>query len=338
MNGIRGQAALARLIAWDAVTSLGESAAETVLLLRAGVSNVERSRFVDATGERVMLCRAPSVPPELAAHERMEALARQAFEGLCARLRDTVRSSARVLLSLPQHCAGEDAKQRMTHALESLLPGVEIETFALGRAGGAPALSRALRLIEEGQLVIWGGVDSFYDWARLDALERSNRLLSATNIDGVRPGEAAAFIALAPARGESEVGVYGIGAAREPVPVGSEDISKALGLTRALDGALAPLRAAGSRSNLWLLDNSHEDYATHELQNLIPRLADVLGTENEFSMPLKELGDAGAAAMPLLAVIAAEAWRLGIARDDIAVVTGCSDDGARGALLLGATH
>jgi hypothetical protein len=84
------------------------------------------------------------------------------------------------------------------------------------------------------------------------------------------------------------------------------------------------------------LDNSHEAYATQELQNVIARFGDVLGLKSELQMPLQELGDVGAAAMPLLAALGAEAWRLGYASDDTAVITGCSDDGARGALLFGA--
>ncbi len=51
--------------AWEAVTSLGESAAETALLLRAGLCNVAPSRFIDAKGQRVMFCSAPAIAPDL---------------------------------------------------------------------------------------------------------------------------------------------------------------------------------------------------------------------------------------------------------------------------------
>jgi hypothetical protein len=130
--------------------------------------------------------------------------------------------------------------------------------------------------------------------------------------------------------------VLGIGTGREARPIGSAEPFQSLGLSAALEIAVAPLRAATRRTNFWLLDNSHEAYATKELQNIIARFGDILGTRSDMQRPLQPLGDAGAAAMPLLAVLAAEAWRLGYANDDVAVVTGCSDDGARGALLLGA--
>ncbi|SAK77914.1 3-oxoacyl-(acyl carrier protein) synthase [Caballeronia temeraria] len=345
MSTLRDQTALARCVAWDAVTSLGESAAETLLLLRAGLCNVTQSRFVDAAGERVMFCRAPSVPPDVAGIGRIEALGRQALDGLCARLRDTGRDigdatrgrrPALLMLCLSAHYEGDDVIRRLRECFGAVFPDIDIEVFPFGRAAGSPALAHAVRRIGEGRLVIWGGVDSLHDWRVLEALERSQRLLTSENVDGVRPGEAAAFIVLEAARAPVDIGVYGIGAAREPHPVGSEETSKAAGLNGALDRALTPLRAAGGRSNAWLLDVSHEDYAAQELQNVIPRLADVLGPRAGLKMPLKELGDPGAAAMPLLAVLAAEAWRLHIADDDTAVITGCSDDGARGAVLLGA--
>jgi len=60
----------------------------------------------------------------------------------------------------------------------------------------------------------------------------------------------------------------------------------------------------------------------------------VLGADSELRTPLKELGDVGAAAMPLLAVLALQGWRQGVARDRCALVTGSSDGGLRGALLL----
>ncbi|WP_250475598.1 hypothetical protein [Caballeronia sp. GAFFF1] len=347
MSTLSAQAALARCVAWDAVTSLGESAAETLLLLRAGLCNVTESRFVDAAGKRVMLCRAPTVPPEIAGVERIEMLGHDALDGLCMRLRDAGRDvrdaikgrrPALLCLCLSAHFAGDEVIRRLRECFGAVFSGIELEVFPFGRAAGAPALARAVQRLDEGRLVIWGGVDSLHDWRVLDALERSHRLLTDDNIDGVRPGEAAAFVALEAARGRTDVGVYGIGAGREPYPVGTEATSRAAGLNGALDRALRALRAAGERSNAWLLDASHEDYATHELQNVIPRLADVLGLRAGLNMPLKELGDPGAAAMPLLAVLAAEGWRLGIAEDDTAVLTGCSDDGARGAVLLGATE
>src|SRR5207302_10348904 len=117
-------------------------------------------------------------------------------------------------------------------ALRARLPATwqraDISAFPFGRAAGALALQRASALLGNGTLVICGGLDSQHDWAVLDALQRADRLLGPENVDGVRPGEAAAFIVLDRATpDEAALNVLALGLAREPHPVGSETQSMA---------------------------------------------------------------------------------------------------------------
>lgn len=342
---------LAGLLAGEAITSLGESAAETALLLRAGVANVQASDFVDAKGRRVEACLVPALPPDLPGPARLVALAAHALLALHARLPAGTGEpgAAAILLCLPERLGERDPQGRpalngagrdFVDALRQRLPAAwraaRIESFPFGGAAGAPAMQLAAQLAGAGTgCVLWGGVDTCADWDVLEALEGEGRLLAADNVDAVRPGEAAAFVALAPA-GEGEAALLALGAGQEPQPVGSDGPCLSEGLSQALDMAVAPLRAAGRRCRCWALDATHEDYATHEVQNLVARFGDVLGVDSELGMPLKELGDAGAAAMPLLAVLTLQAWRHGVARDDCAVVTGSSRRSLRGALLLAA--
>lgn len=344
MTAYRGITPLAGLVAWEAVTALGESAVETALLLRAGVTNVSLSHFIDAKGERVMLCHSPALPPTLSGPQRLVALGAHALLKLLPQL-PAGTAPLTVLLALPERFAivengfdltpdGQAVRDGLRRALPVELAHVDIECFPFGRAAGALALRRALDLLSRGTHVVWGGVDSQHDWEVLQALEQADRLLTADNVDGIRPGEAAAFVALVPAGDSHLVNLLSVGLAREPHPVGSEQQSQATGLCSALDNAVEPLRHAIVRCNYWLLDNTHEVYATQALQNVITRFGDVLGLETELHMPLKELGDAGAATMPLLAALAAQSWRTGHACDQTAIITGCSERGARGAMLL----
>ena len=342
---------LACLSHWEAITSVGESAAETALLLRAGLNNVAPSMFIDANGARVLACAAPALQSDLRAADRLVALASHTLANLCralapAPLPGRHRFTPIMLMALPERFAAgassaelNDDGHRFIEALHKALPselaGADLEVFPFGRAAGALALGRALQCVGTDRLVIWGGVDTSHDWAVLQALEAADRLVTLENIDGVRPGEGAAFAVVTPAA-DGDVGVLALGLGREPFPVGGVKPSFALGLTQALETAVAPLRATRQRTNEWWLDLTHEAYATEALQNVIARFGDVLGLKTDLQMPLKELGDVGAAAMPLLAVLSAEAWRLGHAIDRTAVVTGCSDNGARGALLMGA--
>ena len=340
---------LAGLLDAEAVTSLGETAAETALLLRAGIGNVQAGDFVDGTGHRVMLCASPALPPDLPGPDRMLALAGHCLSVLHERAGAQAVSRREgqapvILLGLPERFAeGElalllnEAGRRFVQALRERLPrawgDATIESFPYGRAAGALAMRRAVQCVGGDREVLWGGVDTLVDWDVIQSLERDDRLVTAENVDGIRPGEAAAFVSLGPAS-RGDLALLGLGLGREPCPVGSETPCMSEGLSLALDSAVEPLRAAQARCHLWWLDTSHESYATQEVQRMVARFGDVLGTDSEFQMPLKELGDVGAAALPLLAALAREWWKQGVARDDIAVLTGCSDAGGRGALLL----
>lgn len=334
---------LARLVAWEAVTPVGESAAETALLLRAGVRNVSASHFVDGQGERIVTCRCPVLPPTLSGNPRLVALAALALQRLARKV--TPAAPLTLLLALPERMAMADTGLDLTDEgnafvadLRQQLPdgwsGTAVECFPFGRAGGALALRRAVSLLADGGLVIWGGVDSQHDWPVLHALEQADRLLTLENLDGLRPGEGAAFVALGTSDAEAEIAVLGLGLAREPHPVGADEPSVAAGMRSALDAAVAPLRRANQRSHAWWLDSTSESYATQELQNVITHMADVWGQRTELHMPMKELGDAGAAAMPLMAALCAEGWRTGHTLEPSAVLACASDRGARGAVLL----
>ena len=336
----------------EAITSLGESASETALLLRAGVGNVRPSDFIDAKGERVLLCTSPALPPDLPGAERLLALAVHALARLHQRMVAAEETGRRartpvILVCLPERLAasGSSGKAELARAglafVEGLrrgLPpewrGARIETFPFGGAAGAFALQRALQLVTSGEAVLWGGVDTCADWEVLEALEREGRLMSADNVDALRPGEAAAFVAL-DGKERGDAAVLAIGSGQEPHPPGAERPCLSDGFSQALDAAATVLRTAERRCAAWMMDTSHESYATHEVQNLLARFGHVLGADAELQMPLKELGHVGAAAMPLLVVLAMQAWAHGVARDDCAIITCSSDRGLRGAVLVG---
>lgn len=344
---------LAQLLHWEAVTSLGESAAETALLLRAGIGNVAPSQLIDAAGERVMLCAAPALPMTMPPTERMLTLAEHAiarlWQGMTLHESSEDQSSAvpaTLLVALPERFAQNDRSFELTAAgqafiaalrerLPAALAAADIEAFPFGRAAGALAMRRALDLVSRDRVVIWGGVDTLVDWSVIEALERQDRLLTLENVDGIRPGEGAAFVALGPPRaGPGGVSLLGLGLGREPHPVGADEPCLSDGWSQALASAVGPLRAASARCGSWWLDTLHETYATQEVQNIIGRFGDVIAPQTDMQTPLKELGDVGSAALPLLAALSAQAWQFGLAADHTAVLAAASDRGARGALLL----
>nr|WP_297382670.1 hypothetical protein [uncultured Roseateles sp.] len=334
----------------EAVSCLGETLSETALLLRAGVSGIGLTDFVDGQGRRVMGCASPALPPDLPARERLLALAVHALIGVSRRRAAQAHPRPErppiLLLGLPArfalepqsyelNVAGRDFVQRLSAALPPPFAGADIEAFPFGRAAGAIAMARALQLAESRREVIWGGVDSLLHWPTLEALQQRERLLTMENVDGVRPGEAAAF-AMVTHEGREDGWVAGLGLGREAHPVGSDGPCRSDGFAQALEAAVAPLRATGRRCALWALDASHERHATREVQNVIARFGDVLDPGTDLRLPLKELGDVGAAALPLMAALVLQDWAHGVARDEFAVLAAGADDGARGALLLAA--
>jgi 3-oxoacyl-[acyl-carrier-protein] synthase I len=333
----------AAFVDWQAVTSLGESVEETAVLLRAGSCNLEDTRFVDVQGRSIRMCVAPAIDPALSGVQRFLSLAGLALERLASRRSDEA-AVAHLVLVLPRDLADADARssvesiRTLVSTLQSQLPqpfwGAAITALPYGSAGGALAMQRALELVRHGEAVLWGGIDSWHHWDRLEPLLSADRLITDDNVDGIRPGEAAAFVLMRAAQPGDAIACTGLGLGREPHPRGLTGACHSDGLTRALEAALAPLRAAGRGCAQWYLDTSHEAHSTHELQNVIARFGSFIGARAEMHTPLKELGDVGAASMPLLAALAAQAWRDELTNDNDSVITGCSDDGARGALLL----
>ena len=90
---------LATFVTWEAVTTLGQSAMETALLLRAGLSNVALSEFIDGDGERIRMCGAPALPSHLRATQRIVALAELALARLAESTAITTRSVLVLALS-----------------------------------------------------------------------------------------------------------------------------------------------------------------------------------------------------------------------------------------------
>ncbi len=333
--------------AWEAVTSLGECAAETALLWEAGAVNLAPSRFVGDDGARIAMCSSPALTPALLGTDRLLELAGLALERLVRVPEAGLRQGMTLLLCLPEHLAGGSNTfalsaegQALVHALAQR-PSLaslqfKIEPFPFGRAAGALSLQRATELVAAGQSVLWGGVDSQHDWQLLKGLAADDRLLTQENVDGIRPGEAAAFAVLQQTRGSTTCPVVmGIGLGRQAAPSETQPASRAEGLARAVRAATSLLRDQHRRCGHWLFDTTHEVVATQHLQHVLTACADIVGLRTSLHAPLKTLGDAGAASLSLFAVLAAEAWKNGSADDDTALLAACSGSGACGAILLG---
>ncbi len=96
---------LAGLVAWEAITSPAKARPRTALLPRAGIVNVSLSHFIDATGERVMLCHSPALPATLSGADRLVAPAAHALLRLLPQLPPGSGALLTILLALPERLA-----------------------------------------------------------------------------------------------------------------------------------------------------------------------------------------------------------------------------------------
>jgi 3-oxoacyl-[acyl-carrier-protein] synthase I len=338
-------------VAWGAVSALGPSARHTGLYLRAGRNDFSRSPFVDPNGEPIVLSCASTLDKDLVGPARLVALAAGAIEQALAPLAAALSGQRlRACLALPSHYAAGargalnvEGQEFVARLLEcgALPQPLECRSLPLGSAAGAPAIALAAQLLHarEADAVIVCGADSDYDARVLERLLEQDRLLTADNIDGLRPGEAAACLVLvtpyhplARARGVASVIAQGQG--REPHLPGAEQPTMARGFTEALALALAPLRERKRRCAQWYTDITHEEYRVREFQILLARFGDTLAVGTELETPARELGVVGAATLPLYAALVAESWYRDYGTDDHAVCMAASEDGLRGALLL----
>src|SRR3569833_2400769 len=114
----------------------------------------------------------------------------------------------------------------------------------------------------------------------------------------------------------------------------SRKASKAVGITNAMNAASALLRSSFVQSRYWLIDLTHEMYGIKEFQTVIARFGDIMGTNSVIDTPLREIGNMGAATLPLFAALACESWAQGYAPDRVCVASAGSDNGLRGVLVL----
>jgi 3-oxoacyl-[acyl-carrier-protein] synthase I len=338
-----------QIATWGIVTALGDNALHTGLFLRAGKNQVRKSVFIDKWGERITLSFLSTLPWNLAGFDRLARLGGDALKEALLPLGELPHGIvARLALALPEAKGDADSRKAkmlsdwFARSASNYLPVSRISVFPAGHAAGAEALAEAHRWITSGKehIVIVAGIDSYYDWHELEALEAADRIITEDNLDGMIPGEAAATLVLVSDRLAPLLSIrpaarlLAAGTARDPHPFGSEEVCAAEGYARAAETVLAPVRTMKRRVNYFWTDLTNEGRKTKEFQLTIPRIGDVLGTAVDLMTPLRELGDTRSATIPLMAALSAEAWQKGYGADSISVCMAGSDGGMRGIAVL----
>ena len=340
------------IIGVGAATSVGLDAAMTAASVRAGITRLSETRFVDLAGERIVVAAASYVAGGATAIERATILAASAMQEALAPLRAAPTSEApsrklRLLLGAPAPRPGWSAEANAALAPRlcerTRLPcrQLDVDVGPAGHAAALAAIAHATTLIASGQLdlVLAGGVDSYQCIETLEWLDQTRRLHSERNPDGFVPGEGAGFCLLASSSAARRLrvpvlaSVRAVAVTREPHPIESAGVCTGQGLTDAFHQTLGAL-AEGERADWTMCDMNGESYRATEWGYAYVRSGKKHRDPLEIWHPADAYGDIGAAGGAVMVALASAAWQRRYARGPRCLIWTSSDDGTRGALVL----
>lgn len=288
--GVTGTPNAPAILAAGAITALGPTLRHTALFLRAGQDHLVESPFIDQLGEHVVMNATPILSANSMRTERLCQLAERACRDALPSSADGIVRAPRLCLVVPQRYRGRqrDLAQIEQAVRSALPPGFSSAPcdwcFGQGEVG-AVALSDAAKWLYRGDTdgVLICAVDSYYDWDVLEPLLEADCLLTADNLDGRRPGEAAAALLLgSPHHPWSAVfgtRIASAAVAQEPFALGSEQPSRGQGITRALHALRAGSHLSDASVHQFLADTTHEAYRVRELQLILARFGINKGEE-----------------------------------------------------------
>ncbi len=332
-------------------TSIGLNALQTTMGIRAEMFRPVETEFVDPKGELVGMCCVGMLDSELRGAERLIAMARRPMQEAAfgwLRAENAKRGSVGpipLVIAVPEGIVEVSlarGQSRFLEAIDAALPGLidpsrSVEVIG-GRASGVVAFQKAIEMLDGGTAaVLVGGVDSYYDAERLDALAEDFRLHGLETENGMCPGEAAAFVLLTKRGRNSALTQYasilGHATELEPRPFGSDEPCHGLGMTLALRKACA---AVGNvrRIGWQITDVMDERHRVDEWEYARARTFALFTQDVLHEQPLVIVGDVGAATTALCAVEASVRWHTGCGLSDVAVIAVHSDGPERGAMLL----
>ena len=322
------------------MTGVGLTAEASCAAIRCAIDNFQETRFIARGGEWIMGSEVPLDQPWRGIPKLARLLAGPLRECLDL-IPDTAPETIPVFLAV----AEEERPGRLDGLGTPLfyqaseLLGVRFhersDVIPQGRVGGAVALYRASRMInEEGfPYVIVAGVDSYLVAGTLNAYDERERLLTSENSDGFIPGEAGGAVLVGPAT-RSGLICQGMGFALEKATIESEEPLRADGMTAAISKALEAAGLTMGDLDYRITDISGEQYQFKEASLALSRLLRVRKEEFDILHPADCVGEVGAAALPCVlgVILFAEQKSYALAPRSIAHFG--NDDGRRVALVI----
>lgn len=330
------------------VTCVGLDAASSCAAMRGRLDGFAETRFMGPDAEWLVGAAVP-LPRNWIGLKRMAHLAAGALSDL-RRQHAAALEGAPILLCLAEEARpgrpipDPAALARLVAEILGLPALPRLQVIAHGRPSGFVALDRARRLIAAGEdPVVILGVDSYLTAQSVAHYLAEGRLLGPGNANGFIPGEAAAAVLCTAAPGPLRL--TGLGLAREVAHIYNKADK---------DGLDLPLRGDGmTRAYQIAMDQAQVDLAHVEY-----RISDLIGEQYFFKQaalaslrlergrtpfqdlwsPAENLGNVGAAVVPVMLAQLLTAEARGYAPGSPALMEGSGDDGACGAAVFHAVR
>jgi len=350
----RGTAPSVAVCAATAWNGLAASPYQTWAFRRAELTPFVESPFRCANGARATMGQIRTLDPQSYGEKRLLPVGRRLLGALEPLLR-TLPAGTRVGfgLCLPGRMSKEGAPrfraQRATleRELGRAVEALELQPLVRAEARGHAAL--AFVLMDAGvafshgtlDIVIAGGLDTYYDPDVVEELSEQGRLFDGENLDTFIGGEGGAFLLLArrdvarslrwPILAELRAAATGF----EPSTPFDDFPCTGTGLARAALAATELMRESRQPLGWWLSDMTAESYRLYEFQLAWPRAAaGLMPPESTLDFLPPNLGDLGAATLPTGIALAIEGLQRGAPVARHCLVTGSSVTADRGAILI----
>ena len=292
-------AVVAHVAAIGLACPLGLRSQPALAAMAAGITRFVEVDNIDEADGSLKASLLGALDPALARAERIAWFGRLALAEALAGVEDP-SPALRCVLSLPARGVGPPIDvAALQHALTDRLAPSAMQVIEEGRGGVFQALAAALVTLEREGSVVVGGVDSLVDPSTLATLASRRRLLGRTNLDGIIPGEGAAFVLLthpteSPRRPPLAL-IHNVAVAREPQPFLAA--SPTIGGSSGLSAVFRTLGAGFSeRVDEVFAATSGEVYFGREFTHAYLRNAALMPEPLRHNQLSAVLGDVGAAA------------------------------------------
>jgi 3-oxoacyl-[acyl-carrier-protein] synthase I len=336
------------------INGLAQGSYQTWAFRRAEMTAFVGSPFRLPSGNPLTFGRVRQLDPRLVGGDRLASLAKRALVGIWGTIAAFPKEAQLgIVLCLPERMDTDHAEERDRRArarLESYIAGpllqqgysIQLRTIARGHASFAYALAEVGPLLNarrlDGALIL--GIDSYYDPHVLERLFEEERVLDSDWRDAFVPGEAATGIMVTRHDVARHLGYIPLAtvesvATNEEVATVDNDVGLlGLGLSRPAVAVCKKMKEHNAHLDWWINDVTGESFRLQEFSLAWPRAAHLAMTDVAFDFLPSNLGDLGAATMPTAAAIAIEGMRRGDPGGQFTMITGSSDHGSRGVVLL----